>query len=104
MDYGITTYKKGNTETWGYAPTKKGKKPILMQIIYLGDNIRLFEWQAGDVNRSAGSGTVTASASVTVIRYFAQRNNESFATMLRSGAVVGKSFTKRAKPYFWWGH
>lgn len=101
LDYGVTTYKKKDiTETWGYASVKKGKKPILMQITYLGENIRLYEWNAGDVSRGASSGSVSGGVSVSVIRHFAQRTDENFATMLRSGTVMGKSFEKRARPYF----
>lgn len=100
LDYAETIYENGETTLWGYVALKKGKKPKLFTIIYLGDNIRLYEYSSDGERSGQVSSSTSASVGFTVTQVYAQKNDESFATMLRSGTVFGKSFEKRAKEYF----
>lgn len=100
LDYATSTDKKGNTTTWGYVAVKEGKKPRLLTISYLGENIRLYEFSSSGERSGQVSNTTSASVGFTVTQVYAQRTDESFATMLRSGGVFGKSFETRAAEYF----
>jgi hypothetical protein len=102
LDYATTTDKNDNVTTWSYVALKKGKKPRFMEIEYLGDNIILYVQRSGGGGGNGANAApgVTASVGFTVVQYFVKRNNEDFATMVRSGTIMGKSFEKRAKAYF----
>ncbi len=89
-----------NDLNFTYIPLKKGKKPKLVELVYDGENINLYRIASRGPGTSSSAGNVNVSASVNVVRYYVSRENESYATMLRSGTVLGKSFEKRARKYF----
>lgn len=96
----VVLKSKHGTDQYVFRPLKEGKKPKLMALKYEGKSIELYELYLGSPTGVASSGGVSGSVSVNVIRYYVMRKGEKAVTMIRSGAVMGKTFEKRAKAYF----
>jgi hypothetical protein len=88
----VVSTKKKKVVKHAFRPLKKGKKYQALPIIYTGNGIELYEIYVG--KSQAGN------VSMTVYRYYVYRDGEEFATMVSSGALLGKSFKQRAKEYF----
>lgn len=92
----VTETKKKRVKKYAFRRLREKGKLKKLELSYSGDGIELFKVVVGKSNQAAGP----VGVSVTVIRYYVYREGETFATMVSSGAVLGKSFTKRAKEYF----
>jgi len=88
----IEVHYKKSKRTYAFRSIKKGKKPKLMVLSYKGRDLELLDWYMGTGN--------VQNVSVSVTRTYVMREGEEAVTMLRSGAVFGKTFEQRAKEYF----
>ncbi len=88
----VVSTKNKKTVKHAFRPLKKGKKPQALPIIYTGNGIELYEIYVG--KSQAGN------VSVAIYRHYVYRDGEEFATMVASGALLGKSYKQRAKKYF----
>ena len=88
----VVLKNKKITTKYVYRPLKEGKKPKLMDLVYAGNKIELYELYLGTARGP--------NVNMQVVRYYVKRKGEKAVTMIRSGAVMGKSFKKRAEVYF----
>ncbi|WP_452598669.1 hypothetical protein [Pontimicrobium sp. MEBiC01747] len=88
----VVLKNKKITTKYVYRPLKEGKKTKLMDLVYAGNKIELYELYLGTARGP--------NVSMQVVRYYVKRKDEKAVTMIRSGAVMGKSFKKRAEAYF----
>lgn len=95
----VVETKKKRVKKYAFRPLKKGKKAKRLEIYYAGKGIELFKVQVGKSKHSTG-GSVSANVTITVIRYYVYRDGEEFATMVSSGALLGKNYKQRTKEYF----
>jgi hypothetical protein len=100
LDYAESIYKNGDTILWTYVSLKEGKKPQLLDIGYLGENIRSYEVSISSGGTGRVSNKVGVGVSASITRVFVKRNNENYVTVLRSGTLFGNSFEDRASTYF----
>jgi hypothetical protein len=100
LDYAESIYKNGDTILWTYVSLKEGKKPQLLDIGYLGENIRSYEVSISSGGTGRVSNKVGVGVSASITRVFVKRNNENYVTVLRSGTLFGNSFEDRTSTYF----
>lgn len=88
----VSFYRKRDTLSFAMRAIKKGRKRRPLELLFDGNHIEILFMRL--------PGAQVGNVSIENGRIFVRRKNEEGLTMLRSNAILGKTFEQRAEAYF----